>query len=188
MCIVLYLLLSVCIIVCSYVQLLTMIFSLSLVVYCLVTRLVFLSTIVGSFAFFVFFLSFLLVFFYFFFFLMIRRPPRSTRTDTLVPYTTLFRSTNAPPAISPCTIGSGKMPTPPPAFAMSIIIRALLHRLSDLAAIREAAIASRIRPWIGEWLASDQTGSAASVPRAKVAATAGLASQDRKSTRLNSSH
>src|SRR3546814_15873609 len=28
----------------------------------------------------------------FFFFLMIRRPPRSTRTDTLLPYTTLFRS------------------------------------------------------------------------------------------------
>src|SRR3546814_15360179 len=30
-----------------------------------------------------------------FVFLMIRRPPRSTRTDTLFPYTTLFRS--APP-------------------------------------------------------------------------------------------
>src|SRR3546814_2108376 len=30
---------------------------------------------------------------YVFFFLMIRRPPRSTRTDTLFPYTTLFRST-----------------------------------------------------------------------------------------------
>src|SRR3546814_18497756 len=30
-----------------------------------------------------------------FFFLMIRRPPRSTRTDTLFPYTTLFRSTCA---------------------------------------------------------------------------------------------
>src|SRR3546814_6022249 len=29
---------------------------------------------------------------YFLFFLMIRRPPRSTRTDTLFPYTTLFRS------------------------------------------------------------------------------------------------
>src|SRR3546814_16180482 len=28
----------------------------------------------------------------FFFFLMIRLPPRSTRTDTLFPYTTLFRS------------------------------------------------------------------------------------------------
>src|SRR3546814_12725441 len=35
------------------------------------------------------------IFLLFFFFLMIRRPPRSTRTDTLFPYTTLFRS---PPA------------------------------------------------------------------------------------------
>src|SRR3546814_9388588 len=30
--------------------------------------------------------------YYLFFFLMIRLPPRSTRTDTLFPYTTLFRS------------------------------------------------------------------------------------------------
>src|SRR3546814_8714979 len=30
-----------------------------------------------------------------FFFLMLRRPPRSTRTDTLFPYTTLFRSDHA---------------------------------------------------------------------------------------------
>src|SRR3546814_4871836 len=29
---------------------------------------------------------------FFVFFLMIRRPPRSTRTDTLFPYTTLFRN------------------------------------------------------------------------------------------------
>src|SRR3546814_7380823 len=29
---------------------------------------------------------------YYIFFLMIRRPPRSTRTDTLFPYTTLFRA------------------------------------------------------------------------------------------------
>src|SRR3546814_3137937 len=33
---------------------------------------------------------------YVFFFLMIRRPPRSTRTDTLFPYTTLFRSQDIP--------------------------------------------------------------------------------------------
>src|SRR3546814_14949023 len=32
------------------------------------------------------------LFFFFCFFLMIRRPPRSTHTDTLFPYTTLFRS------------------------------------------------------------------------------------------------
>src|SRR3546814_2618320 len=34
------------------------------------------------------------------FFLMIRRPPRSTRTDTLFPYTTLFRS---PDGLDRCT-------------------------------------------------------------------------------------
>src|SRR3546814_2899338 len=33
----------------------------------------------------------------FVFFLMIRRPPRSTRTDTLFPYTTLFRSIPSDP-------------------------------------------------------------------------------------------
>src|SRR3546814_7566653 len=32
------------------------------------------------------------ILYFIFFFLMIRRPPRSTRTDTLFPYTTLFRS------------------------------------------------------------------------------------------------
>src|SRR3546814_967626 len=31
---------------------------------------------------------------------MRRRPPRSTRTDTLFPYTPLFRSRAAPPAIA----------------------------------------------------------------------------------------
>src|SRR3546814_12294843 len=35
-----------------------------------------------------------------FFFLMIRRPPRSTRTDTLFPYTTLFRSVGL--TVTPC--------------------------------------------------------------------------------------
>src|SRR3546814_20115697 len=40
--------------------------------------------------------------FLFFFFLMIRRPPRSTRTDTLFPYTTLFRSIGI--------VGAGKTP------------------------------------------------------------------------------
>src|SRR3546814_13604255 len=34
--------------------------------------------------------------FFVLFFLMIRRPPRSTRTDTLFPYTTLFRSPASP--------------------------------------------------------------------------------------------
>src|SRR3546814_2968084 len=36
---------------------------------------------------------------------MIRRPPRSTRTDTLFPYTTLFRS--------PPRVGVGRLPWAP---------------------------------------------------------------------------
>src|SRR3546814_2333915 len=42
------------------------------------------------------------------FFLMIRRPPRSTRTDTLFPYTTLFRSKVPvlPESVSDATIAS----------------------------------------------------------------------------------
>src|SRR3546814_5755245 len=36
---------------------------------------------------------------------MIRRPPRSTRTDTLFPYTTLFRST---PRTSGCSWSSSR--------------------------------------------------------------------------------
>src|SRR3546814_20433581 len=42
-------------------------------------------------------LSLLLIFQYFFC-LMIRRPPRSTRTDTRFPYTTLFRSQRFDPS------------------------------------------------------------------------------------------
>src|SRR3546814_20019852 len=38
------------------------------------------------------------------FFLMIRRPPRSTRTDTLLPYTTLFRS------VAPAHAGASPRP------------------------------------------------------------------------------
>src|SRR3546814_14452502 len=56
---------------------------------CLLCCVVYLF-IFGSFV--LFFFCYL--FFVFFFFLMIRRPPRSTRTDTLFPYTTLFRSTS----------------------------------------------------------------------------------------------
>src|SRR3546814_16212448 len=36
-----------------------------------------------------------------FFFLMTRLPPRSTRTDTLFPYTTLFRSRDRPGRCDP---------------------------------------------------------------------------------------
>src|SRR3546814_8288665 len=43
-----------------------------------------------------------------FFFLMIRRPPRSTRTDTLLPYTTLFRSARGSTEPSPQPLFQGE--------------------------------------------------------------------------------
>src|SRR3546814_16371117 len=39
------------------------------------------------------------------FFLIIRLPPRSTRTDTLFPYTTLFRSVHGRPQKGPQSCG-----------------------------------------------------------------------------------
>src|SRR3546814_10759135 len=39
---------------------------------------------------------------------MRRRPPRSTRTDTLFPYTTLFRSCRCIHAIAICEIAGGR--------------------------------------------------------------------------------
>src|SRR3546814_7037100 len=44
---------------------------------------------------------------------MIRRPPRSTRTDTRFPYTTLFRSRGAPKPAPPTWVGATP-PTPAP--------------------------------------------------------------------------
>src|SRR3546814_8476470 len=52
------------------------------------------------------------------FFLMIRRPPRSTRTDTLFPYTTLFRSLLRRPLAEgtvPGRRGAGGLPPEPAA-------------------------------------------------------------------------
>src|SRR3546814_13109267 len=62
---------------------------------------------------------------------MIRRPPRSTRTDTLFPYTTLFRS----PARTPGARGTAaaaaaarSRPAPPPTAAASAAAAAPARR------------------------------------------------------------
>src|SRR3546814_10228043 len=44
---------------------------------------------------------------------MIRRPPRSTRTDTLFPYTTLFRSPSTPSWSPAGTTPATPRPVPP---------------------------------------------------------------------------
>src|SRR3546814_20037366 len=65
---------------------------------------------------------------FFFFFLMIRRPPRSTRTDTLFPYTTLFRSRTPP-----CPGSSASMSAPAPAPTAATSGAALDNRAPDSA-------------------------------------------------------
>src|SRR3546814_16798997 len=49
---------------------------------------------------------------------MIRRPPRSTRTDTLFPYTTLFRSRFASPAYRPLAGSLAFLRVPPSGCAV----------------------------------------------------------------------
>src|SRR3546814_12313586 len=67
-------------------------------------------------------LSYILVFrrLLFFFFLMIRRPPRSTRTDTLFPYTTLFRSGACPLIELPMSPRIGEHIVPGPCLALPV--------------------------------------------------------------------
>src|SRR3546814_18540094 len=77
---------------------------------------------------------------------MIRRPPRSTRTDTLLPYTTLFRSEGGSGA------NSGSSPIPP-ITATAATLAASSSGLQDLRAARRlvavaanaAAVISRMR-------------------------------------------
>src|SRR3546814_7427441 len=57
---------------------------------------------------------------------MIRRPPRSTRTDTLFPYTTLFRSSKLPKALSMAP-ASAPLGLPPPPGSMQFQKKVWFH-------------------------------------------------------------
>src|SRR3546814_16124562 len=100
-----------------------------------------------------------------FFFLMIRRPPRSTRTDTLFPYTTLFRSRKRQREIA-----AGEIVHPAVAFGLAD------HR-ADMTRIERARIeqGGELRQVAGMRHAEAMNGRTHENP-------------DRKSTRLNSSH
>src|SRR3546814_11791486 len=66
---------------------------------------------------------------------MIRRPPRSTRTDTLFPYTTLFRSLLVPTAV--CY--AEKLPFPDAYFdrvSVAFGLRNMTHKDRALAEMR----------------------------------------------------
>src|SRR3546814_12461977 len=117
----------------------------------------------------------------FVFFLRIRRPPRSTRTDTLFPYTTLFRSEAA----------SGKQSGR--TQEIQRLIGRSLRAVVDLEALGERQITLDC-----DVIQADGGTRTASISGAWVALKLAVESlkkngatfvrEDRKSTRLNSSH
>src|SRR3546814_9545433 len=120
---------------------------------------------------------------------MIRRPPRSTRTDTLFPSTTLFRSLAARPGLSDHQ----------QAVVRSVVDRRLglvvdgdqIERLQTLATVRDAFAAAGLRV-----VGVATSDNASKTLQDATGITSGslhvlgrlLAKGDRKSTRLNSSH
>src|SRR3546814_13656620 len=98
-----------------------------------------------------------------FFFLMIRRPPRSTRTDTLFPYTTLFRSRSA-----------------------AMTLRLLVLACASLALI--ACNAPGNAPGQPASAQDDQSQAASQAAAEPATSNSRPFARDRKSTRLNSSH
>src|SRR3546814_8683762 len=129
------------------------------------------------------------------FFLMIRRPPRSTRTDTLVPYSTLFRSnlqsiTAYREAKSGDTLDIDSLPI----NLVSFIAHTRQKQFSE--ELQLSGKSGRLE-WIGGlyyfiekgYEEADAKSFSILDPNAKVFRnTSGDASRDRKSTRLTSSH
>src|SRR3546814_17194571 len=102
---------------------------------------------------------------------MSRRPPRSTRTDTLCPYPTLFRSVDPPDRFCSDRRDDGR------ATAPSLELAGEVGKLEKLAPC--------MRP-------AERTGQRhAGSPRIEQRVVAGIGiglEEDRKSTRLKSSH
>src|SRR3546814_13732940 len=139
----------------------------------------------------------------FFFFLMIRPPPRSTPTDTLFPYTTLFRSSAAIDIYSWLCyrLHALRKPTIVPWPKLyeqfgSAYARIPHFKPRFIACLREALA---VYPDAKVELIPDGVRlmpSPPAVPEARVhqvilparVAAAGRTTADRKSTRLNSSH
>src|SRR3546814_12917122 len=124
-----------------------------------------------------------------FFFVMIRLPPRSTRTVTICPYTTLFRSAQdrggflRTPPIAQHYIGAAHNPLARPSA------RHLRPIVSDDAHLADRrGPPSRARPTVLESFRSMIGRREEAAGWRKFGPAIGLAEVDRKSTRLNSSN
>src|SRR3546814_5696678 len=137
------------------------------------------------------YVSFILLWWWFFF-LMKRRPPRSTRTDTLFPYTTLFRSWSRHRLgpMGACSVRGPILDAQILAGAKAARAEAdhqlLLAARLCLAAVFLYSGATKLLSWQAAIAEFEQIGLPFS-PLAVAATVIVQLSGDRKSTRLNSS-
>src|SRR3546814_3372994 len=110
-----------------------------------------------------------------FFFLMILRPPRSTRTDTLFPYTTLFRSGRRRFVV---VVFDGEL----------VGLAADLHAAHLVDALDADIVAALRIDSVGRVFAGQRDRRAERDGIAFDLGVRGRQPGDRKSTRLNSSH
>src|SRR3546814_21129840 len=121
----------------------------------------------------------------FFVFLMIRRPPRSTRTDTLFPYTTLFRSRRA--------FGPAALVVLPHPF-IGAVVEIKEFQILELARRGAEQLLAQLdervhRPAdVEEQQQLDRVAPLRAHADVEPALPRGAVDRDRKSTRLNSSH
>src|SRR3546814_13682327 len=97
---------------------------------------------------------------------MIRRPPESTRTDTLFPYTTLFRSQIFDDGRLDTRVADERQRVPRRAAGRVVVDGYLGHVVLSLGGC-------------GLWIKLPRSSRSRAVP---------IVNRDRKSTRLNSSH
>src|SRR3546814_2375200 len=108
---------------------------------------------------------------------MIRRPPRSTRTDTLFPYTTLFRSVHSGPLV----LGAAPLKSPTP---MADRDRTVSRRSEPSS--RTTLNGEQPYPWDRLQPQDVMSRHRGAKHRRRYELLGGI--RDRKSTRLNSSH
>src|SRR3546814_1654565 len=143
-----------------------------------------------------------------FFFLMILRPPRSTRTDTLFPYTTLFRARKTGRGAAIVAVAASPRLHPREAARLQFAYDAARHLVVKVGAVggglgsaapavgaAAAGLAHGVPPNAAQkpsghppergWAAKCDLSGAA---RRRPAPAGPQRSGDRKSTRLNSSH
>src|SRR3546814_13754461 len=121
-------------------------------------------------------------------FVMIRRPPRSTRTDTLVPYTTLFRSVGCGDRLSRGERAELASDTgDAPAVRIDVLLESAAA-LRDLDAILGASPLLRAAVIGYADLSADLAMPSVGETSLWDAVRSQVAAADRKSTRLNSSH